>query len=168
MHKAHWMSPFRISRWLAIPIVSLFLISGAEAQKAATLDPKLPLVHFLLGELYLYKSRAPEAIAEFEKEIALNPAHAATYYRLADAYSRVQKYDEAESLLLSAYEGLKRPEGRYPAAVKPRLKETLERIVQLYEETRRSDQAILWQGKLSELDKKEADLKKGLELLKLI
>ena len=56
-------------------------------------------MHFLLGELYLYKSRIPDAIAEFQKEIALNPAHAPTYYKLADAYSRVQKYDEADRLL---------------------------------------------------------------------
>jgi tetratricopeptide (TPR) repeat protein len=74
-------------------------VAEEYAQKAATLDPKLPLVHFLLGELYLYKSRVPESIAEFEKVIALNPAHAATYYKLADAYSRVQKYDEADRLL---------------------------------------------------------------------
>src|SRR5690348_7991891 len=74
-------------------------VAEEYAQKSATLDPKLPLVHFLLGELYLYKSRVPEAIAEFEKEIALNPAHAPTYYKLADAYSRVQKYDEADRLL---------------------------------------------------------------------
>jgi tetratricopeptide (TPR) repeat protein len=74
-------------------------VAEEYAQKAATLDPKLPLAHFLLGELYLYKSRVPDAIAEFDKEIALNPAHAATYYKLADAYSRVQKYDEADRLL---------------------------------------------------------------------
>jgi Flp pilus assembly protein TadD len=47
----------------------------------------------------LYKSRIPEAIAEFEKEKAINPAHAPTYYKLADAYSRVQKFDDAERLL---------------------------------------------------------------------
>jgi len=74
-------------------------IAEEYAQKAAALDPKLPLAHFLLGELYLYKSRVDEAIAEFEKEKAINPAHAPTYYKLADAYSRIQKYDEAERLL---------------------------------------------------------------------
>jgi tetratricopeptide (TPR) repeat protein len=74
-------------------------IAEEYAQKAAALDPKLPLVHFLLGELYIYKSRIPEAIAELQKELAINPANAATYYKLADAYSRVQKYDEAERLL---------------------------------------------------------------------
>jgi tetratricopeptide (TPR) repeat protein len=74
-------------------------VAEEYAQKAAALDPKLPLAHFLLGELYTYKSRMPEAITEFQKELAINPANAATYYKLADAYSRVQKYDEAERLL---------------------------------------------------------------------
>src|SRR6202011_4920053 len=74
-------------------------VAEEYAQKAAALDPKLPLAHFLLGELFLYKSRVPEAIAEFQKELAINPAHAAAYYKLADAYSRVQKFEDAERLL---------------------------------------------------------------------
>jgi tetratricopeptide (TPR) repeat protein len=74
-------------------------VAEEYAQKAAALDPKLPLVHFLLGELYLYHSKIPEAIAEFQKELALNPGYAASYYKLADAYYRVQKFDEAEKLL---------------------------------------------------------------------
>src|ERR1700736_6341372 len=74
-------------------------IAEEYGQKAVALDPKLPLAHFLLGELYLYKSRVPEAIAEFQKELAINPSHAATYYKLADAFSRIQKFEAAESLL---------------------------------------------------------------------
>ncbi len=74
-------------------------VAEEQAQKAVALDPKLPLVHYLLGELYTYKSRIPEAIAEFQKELAINPGHAATYYKLADAYSRIQKYEDAERLL---------------------------------------------------------------------
>jgi tetratricopeptide (TPR) repeat protein len=74
-------------------------VAEEYAQKAATLDPKLPLVHSLLGELNLFHSKIPEAIAEFQKELALNPGYAAAYYKLADAYSRIQKFDEAEKLL---------------------------------------------------------------------
>jgi tetratricopeptide (TPR) repeat protein len=74
-------------------------IAEEYAQKAVSLDPKLPLAHFLLGELYMYKSRVPEAITEFQNELAINPGDAATYYKLADAYSRVQKFDDAERLL---------------------------------------------------------------------
>jgi tetratricopeptide (TPR) repeat protein len=74
-------------------------VAEEYALKATTLDPRLPLAHSLLGELYLYKSRVPEAIAEFQKELAINPGNAATYYKLADAYSRIQKFEEAERLL---------------------------------------------------------------------
>jgi tetratricopeptide (TPR) repeat protein len=69
------------------------------AQKAVELDPKLPLAHFLLGEIHLFQSQIPEAVQDFQRELALNPGHAATYYKLADAYSRILKFDDAERLL---------------------------------------------------------------------
>jgi tetratricopeptide (TPR) repeat protein len=74
-------------------------VAEEYAHKAVALDPKLPLAHQLVGELYLYQSRIDEAIAEFRKELEINPGNAAAYYKLADGYSRVQKYDEAERLL---------------------------------------------------------------------
>src|SRR5438874_9567407 len=74
-------------------------VAEEYVQKAVSLDPRLPLAHFLLGEIYLFKSRVPESIAEFQKELAINPGDAAAYYKLADAYSRIQKFDDAERLL---------------------------------------------------------------------
>jgi len=74
-------------------------VAEEYAHKAVAMDPKLPLAHELLGELYLYHSQIDEAIAEFQKELAINPGYATAYYKLADSYSRVQKFDEAERLL---------------------------------------------------------------------
>jgi len=74
-------------------------VAEEYGKKAVALDSNLPLAHFLLGELYLYKSRIPEAVAEFQKELTINPGHAATYYKLGDANSRLQNWDEAERLL---------------------------------------------------------------------
>jgi tetratricopeptide (TPR) repeat protein len=74
-------------------------VAAEYAQKAVSLDPKLPHAHFLLGELNMFKSKIPEAIAEFKKELAINPSDASTYYKLGDAYSRIQKYEEAEQVL---------------------------------------------------------------------
>ena len=74
-------------------------VAEEYARKAVALAAKLPLAHQLLGELYLYHSQIEEAIGEFRKELELNPGNATAYYKLADGYSRVQKYDEAERLL---------------------------------------------------------------------
>jgi tetratricopeptide (TPR) repeat protein len=74
-------------------------IAEEYGKRAVELDPKLPLAHQLLGELYLYQSRIPEAIMQLEQELAINPGNPAAYYKLADAYSRTQKFDEAEKLL---------------------------------------------------------------------
>ena len=67
--------------------------------KAVSLDPKLPMAHYLLGELYLYQSKVDPAISHLEQELAINPGYANVYYKLADAYTRVQKFDDAERLL---------------------------------------------------------------------
>ena len=75
------------------------LVAEEYAKKAIETDPKLPGAHLLLGELYLYKSRIPEAIDQLRGELSINPANATAYYKLADAYSRIQKFDDAERLL---------------------------------------------------------------------
>ncbi|MGD0258381.1 MAG: serine/threonine-protein kinase [Verrucomicrobiota bacterium] len=64
-----------------------------------------------------------------------------------------KKYAEAEPLLLAGYQGMKQREARIPLEGKPRLTETLQRLVQLYEAIGRPDQAAKWQQKLAEFDK---------------
>src|SRR5256885_995728 len=77
-------------------------VAEQNALQAANMDPKLPLVHYLLGEFYLYKSNVQTAIEEFELEQKLNPAYAGTYDRLGDSYSRLGRYDDAERALQRA------------------------------------------------------------------
>src|SRR5215813_9193950 len=69
------------------------------AQKAAAIDSRLPLAHFLLGEIYLYRLDLPRAVNEFEQEIRFNPGYAGSYDRLADTYLRMARLNEAEALL---------------------------------------------------------------------
>jgi tetratricopeptide (TPR) repeat protein len=74
-------------------------VAEEYAQKAVGLDPKLPMAHYLLGELYLYQAKIDQAIPQFEQEVALNPSFASVYFKLGDAYLRAERYDDAERLL---------------------------------------------------------------------
>lgn len=69
------------------------------ARKASIIDPSLPLVHLLLGEIALSGSRTDEAVAEFEKERERNPLYPGVYDRLGDVYSRIGDYSKAQQSL---------------------------------------------------------------------
>ena len=70
-----------------------------------------------------------------------------------------KKFAEAEPLLLSGYEGMKQREDKIPAESKRYVKETLQRLVQLYEATGQSQKAAEWNKKLAEFDQAEAEKK---------
>jgi len=59
-----------------------------------------------------------------------------------------KKFADAEPLILAGYEGIKAREAKIPAPGKPRLNETAERIVQLYEAWGKKDKAREWQKRL--------------------
>jgi eukaryotic-like serine/threonine-protein kinase len=98
---------------------------------------------------------ARECLAQREREIPDDWRTFNARSMLGGSLLGQKKYAEAEPLLLSGYEGMKQRENRIPAAGRPRLKETLQRLVQLYEATNRPDQAAGWKQKLAEFDKTE-------------
>ena len=77
-------------------------VALVEGQKALKLNADLPLLHFMLGEVYLFKSDIDAATAEFLREQHLNPGYAPVYDRLGDAYTRLGKYQEAQEELTRA------------------------------------------------------------------
>jgi tetratricopeptide (TPR) repeat protein len=67
-----------------------------------------------------------------------------------------KKYVEAEPLLLAGFEGMKKREEKIPAQGRPRLKEAMQNLARLYEETERSDQAAQWKQQLADFDLEHA------------
>ncbi len=77
-------------------------LAKSAAMQALQHSPKLPLAHFMVGEVDLFKSDANGALQEFEQERAINPAYPATYDRLGDVYTRLGKYQQAQEALTRA------------------------------------------------------------------
>ena len=77
-------------------------LAAQDAQKALEISPNLPMAHFMLGEVYLYKSDVAHALEEFEHERAINPAYPAVYDRLGDVYTRTGQYQQAQEALTRA------------------------------------------------------------------
>jgi tetratricopeptide (TPR) repeat protein len=77
-------------------------LAAQSAEKALEISPNIPLGHFLMGQVYLYKSDTNHALEEFEKEQSLNPDYAPVYDRLGDVYTRMGKYPQAQQALTRA------------------------------------------------------------------
>jgi hypothetical protein len=99
---------------------------------------------------------ARECLADFERQLPDDWQTLSTRSLLGGSLLGQKKYAEAEPLLLSGYEGMKQREEKIPAAGRPRLKEALQRLVQLYETTGRTDHADEWKQKLAEFEQAES------------
>jgi hypothetical protein len=74
-----------------------------------------------------------------------------TQSQLGDALLVQKKYADAEPLLLKGYEGMKAREKAIPPQGKVRLTEAMERLVQLYEQTGKKDEAARWRKDLESI-----------------
>lgn len=66
-----------------------------ELQQALKLDPRLPQVNFVLGELAIYRAELDKGVEYFKKEIAISPSSSMAFYRWGEALTRQLKWDDA-------------------------------------------------------------------------
>ena len=71
-------------------------VAEQEAKAALALNASIPLGHYVLGEVAMYRADYEKAIAEFQNEIRLNPAFAPARTRAADAESHLARPLDAE------------------------------------------------------------------------
>jgi serine/threonine protein kinase/tetratricopeptide (TPR) repeat protein len=75
-----------------------------------------------------------------------------TESRLGACLLGLSKYAEAEPLLLAGYERMNEREAKIPTEGKPRIREALQRLVQLYDATGETNQASEWKKRLEGFD----------------
>jgi hypothetical protein len=97
----------------------------------------------LRDSLQVLEAKQPEAWTTFDARSALGGSLLAQ-----------KKYAEAEPLLLEGYRGLKAREGQIPKALRARLSEALQRLVELYDVWDRPVDAARWRKELEMLKAK--------------
>jgi tetratricopeptide (TPR) repeat protein len=73
-----------------------------QFRAAERANPKEPNVHFGLGYLLWTQKNYPEAIAEFNAELANDPQSSSSLIYLGDTYVRLSQFDEAKVFLEKA------------------------------------------------------------------
>ncbi len=137
-------------------LVTLLEEQLAEARKQLPKDsPQLAGILAEIARNLLEQKKWNEAEPPIREALAIRakalPDFWATFNAkalLGGALLGQKKYAEAEPLLLAGYTGMKQREKTIPPAGKPRLQEAVERLVQLYEETGKQDDAAKWRKAL--------------------
>jgi serine/threonine-protein kinase len=126
---------------------------GNENRALAT---TLEQLGFVLGE----QDKLAEAEPFLKEALAIREKLASDDWETFNARSllganlmRQERYDAAERLLLSGYEGMKVQADWIVAVGKPPLRNALQRLAQLYEATGKAAQAAEWKQELAEFEK---------------
>ena len=77
-------------------------LANQNAEKAAQLDDRLPVVHSVLGTVYLGAGRQQDAIKQFQRALELAPSNPEASRKLADVYDTMGRFKEAEDLYLAS------------------------------------------------------------------
>jgi serine/threonine protein kinase len=128
------------------------------ARRRKTVEPESPLLAgdlANLGRYLLNQSRWTEAEPLLRDGLAIRAKATPDDWSRYDAMSLLGgallgqgRYAEAEPLLVQGYEGMKAREARITVPERSRLREAAERVVRLYEEWSKPDQATAWKAKL--------------------
>ena len=84
-------------QWYGLFLASMgrFTEAEAEVRRARELDPLSPIVNMALPEVYTWAHREDEAIPEYKKIIAMDPAFPGAHGNLAYLFERKHMYAEA-------------------------------------------------------------------------
>lgn len=74
-------------------------LAEGELEAAEVMDPAIPQLHYLRGELAIFHGDLDKGIELLRKELLVDPANSFAYYRLGDVLSREGLWDQAAGVL---------------------------------------------------------------------
>ena len=77
-------------------------LAQAELERLRRTGAEPPEMHYLLGELAIFRGEQETAIRELRRELDINPTLSPAWYRLGDACVRLSKWDDAAAALKKA------------------------------------------------------------------
>ncbi len=130
----------------------------AERQSDSTQDdPRLVEVQYRVGDLLLRYEQYPAAETHLRDCLALCEKHPpddwlmlAAKNMLGATLARQSKFEEAQPLLTESYEGLRKLESSRPIVARTLLSDNLQRIVDMFTDWDKPEEAAKWQSRLDE------------------
>ncbi len=92
----------RINLGIALFNMPDLVAAQRELQAAASAAPNAPQPHYVLGLLAKLQNKSPEAIAAFQKVLAIDPNDVGANVNLGQLYAQQRKYPEAIAVLRTA------------------------------------------------------------------
>jgi serine/threonine protein kinase len=118
-------------------------------------DPELADDLSALGHALVEQAKWPEAESLLREGLAIREKATPDHWRRYEAMSLLggallgrAHQAEAEPLIVAGYEGMKARESRINMPERSRLREAAERVIRLYQEWNKPDQATAWKAKL--------------------
>jgi hypothetical protein len=156
-----WSRPTRFDRASELG----FEILTATRKDLPSDHPQLASVLALLGFNLLKAGKPVDAEPILRESVAIRAKAQANSWTVFSARSLLggsllgqKKYTEALPLLKDGYEGLRSREKTMPLAAKPRILESAERLVQLYEATDRKGDAETWRKVVADWRRQDGKL----------
>ncbi len=73
--------------------------AAREARQAAQLNPEMPPIHVILGEVAVRQGNMDEAVQHLQRALSLDPENDAATFKLAEVYRRTGKMEQARQLV---------------------------------------------------------------------
>jgi tetratricopeptide (TPR) repeat protein len=73
--------------------------AAREAKQAVQLDPEMPPIHVILGEVAMRQGKMDEAVQRLQRALSLDPENDSATFKLAEVYRRTGKMEQARQLV---------------------------------------------------------------------